>query len=250
MDRDYLVLRLIFVLAFGLLLNEVAAQKLKGDAVFLKSGSVVTGKIVQYDSLAGVKISNKCGIWLYQFNEIDSLGANPGVRYYTSKSKGYYNISSSGLLIGEGNTASGVLPSFTTINGYRFLPGLTSGIGVGYEYFDWSVLPVFADVRYFFVNEGFSPFLLAQGGYSFALEQNFDNNYWGNQVTKTYGGPMFGAGAGIRAGIARNSALLISLSYRFQKLSYDSQNYWELGTIRRYYTNYNRIALTVAFLFE
>ncbi len=241
---------ILLVLIFGLLLNEVAAQKLKGDAVFLNNGSVVTGRIIQNDSAAGVKISNKCGIWFYPYNEIDSVGANPGVRYYTSKSKGYYNISSVGLLIGEGNTASGVLPSFTTISGYRFLPGLTNGIGVGYEYFDWSVLPVFADVRYFFINEGFSPFLFAQGGYSFTLEQNFDNNYWGNQVTKTYGGIMFGAGAGIRAGIARESALLISLSYRFQKLSYDSHNYWDLGSSRRTFTNYNRIALTVSFLFE
>ncbi len=245
-----IVLGLIVLMNLGFPFQRAAAQKLRGEAVYLKNGSVVTGKIVQNDPLAGIKISNDCGIWLYSVSEIDSLGVNPYVRYYTAKTKGYYNISSVGLLIGEGNTAGPVLPSFTTINGYKFLPGLTSGIGVGYEYYDWSVLPLFADARYFFSNEGFSPFLLAQGGYSFSLEQNFDNNYYGNQITKTYGGPMFGAGAGIRAGIARHSALLISLSYRFQKLSYDSENYWEPGVERTSVTNYNRIALTASFLFE
>lgn len=240
----------MIVLAVGLLLQDVAAQKLKGDAVYLKNGSVVTGRIVHNDSAEGVKIANECGIWRYDHHEIDSMGVYSGGKYFTARPIGYFNISSAGLLFGQGENDNDVISSFTMVNGYKFLPELTTGIGVGYEYYDWGVLPMFADVRYFFDNEGFSPFLIAQGGYSFTLEQNLGNNYWGNQVTKTYGGLMFSAGAGIRAGIARHSALLISLSYRFQKLSYDSENYWESGTERRTYTNYNRIALAVGFLFE
>jgi len=239
------------LLLFGVIpAQEISAQKLKGDAVYLKNGSVVTGRIISNDSLAGVKISNDCGIWLYHFNEIDSLGSKPGGKYFVSKPKGYFNISSVGLLFGQGESGNEVAPSFTTINGYKFLPGLTGGIGVGYEYFDWGVMPLFADARYFFVKEGFSPFIFAQGGYSITLDQNVSDGNWGNQITKTYGGPLFSAGAGIRAGVAGHSALLMSISYRSQKLSYDSQNFWDWGTTRRYYTNYNRIALTVAFLFE
>lgn len=244
------VLGLIFILTIGLLLPEVAAQKSKGDAIYLKNGSIVTGKITQNDSLAGIKIENKCGIWLYQNHEIDSLGSKTGGKYFVAKPNGYFNISSVGLLFGQGESGADVVSSITMVNGYKLLPGFTGGIGLGYEHYDWGVLPLFADARYYFTNQGFSPFLFAQAGYSFTLEQNFENNNWGNQITKTYGGSMFSGGAGIRAGIARHSAILISLSYRFQKLSYDSFNYWDSGAARRTFTNYNRIALTVGFLFE
>jgi len=241
---------ILFCLTIGLPLQQVAAQKLKGDAVYLKNGSVVTGRILMNDGLTGVKIENKCGIWFYQLSEVDSVGSKPGGKYYIAKPAGYYNISSAGLLFGQGESGPDVATSLTTVNGYKFRPDMTGGIGVGYEHYDWGVLPLFADVRYYFNNEGFSPYLFAQGGYSFTLDQNFESDYYSDQITKTYGGGMFGGGAGIRAGIARHSALLISLSYRFQKLSYDYQNYWDYGTERRNETHYNRIALTIGFLFE
>ena len=61
---------------------------------------------------------------------------------------------------------------------------------------------------------------------------------------------MLGGGAGIRAGITRNTAFVMSISYRFQRLSYESENMWEPGYKRKTIQHYNRIAFTLGFLFE
>lgn len=241
---------LILVLAIGLLPTErVAAQKLKGDAVYLKNGSVIIGKITLNDSVLGIRIVNDCGIWLITPAEYDSIGIHQDTKYFKAKSKGFYNISTFGLLIGKGTYDNTPVPSFTTVNGYKFNSGFTCGIGTGYEYFDWSVLPLFADFRYYVLNEGFSPYIKAQAGYAFSIGKAASDN-WYYSIKETFGGPMLSIGAGIRAGFSRNSALLIGISYRFQELSYDEINYWESGTQRRVYTNFNRISFTVGFLFE
>jgi hypothetical protein len=238
---------LILVLAIGLLPQQkVAAQKLRGDAVYLKSGSVVTGRIMENDSINGLKIANDCGIWFYKLQEIDSIGPQTTGRFYRAKHKGYVNYSNVGLLFGYENFP---IPSLNMIHGYKFRPDLSGGLGIGYEYFDWGVMPVFADVRYFFHGQGFSPFLFGQAGYSITLERNTSNN-WGGSTKRSFGGPMLSAGAGIRAGISKNSAFIFSIAYRFQRLSHETINQWDLGTSRIIHTHYNRIAISIGFLFE
>jgi hypothetical protein len=238
---------LILILAIGLLPQQkAAAQKLRGDAVYLKNGSVVTGRIMENDSINGLKIANDCGIWLYTFQEVDSIGPQTTGRFYRAKQKGYVNYSNVGLLFGYENFP---IPSLNMIHGYKFRPDLSGGIGMGYEYFDWGVLPVFADVRYYFYGQGFSPYLLGQAGYSITLERNTSND-WGSSAKRSFGGPMLSAGAGIRAGISKYAAFTFSLTYRFQKLTHESSNQWDPGTSRIIHTHYNRIAFSIGFLFE
>jgi len=234
-------------LAIGLLPQQkAAAQKLRGDAVYLKNGSVITGSIVENDSLNGLKIANDCGIWLYTFQEIDSIGSQTTGRFYRAKQKGYVNYSNVGLLLGYENFP---IPSLNMVHGYKLRPDLSAGIGVGYEYFDWGVLPVFADVRYYFYDQGFSPYLLGQAGYSITLERKTSND-WSGSTKRSFGGPMLSAGAGIRAGISKYAAFTFSIAYRFQRLSSERNNQWEPGTSRIVVNHYNRIAVIVGFLFE
>jgi hypothetical protein len=238
---------LLLVFTFGLLpQNEAAAQKFRGDALYLKNGSVVNGRIIQNDSLDGIRIANDCGIWLYALNEIDSIGPQTTGRYYKTKSKGYVNYSSAGLLFGYENYP---IPSLMMVHGNKFSNDFSAGIGLGYEYFDWAVLPVFADLRYFFYEQGFSPFVIAQAGYAVTLERK-PESFWGGTKKRSFGGPMLSAGAGIRAGISRQTAFTLSITYRFQKLSHETSSQWEPGTFRKVHTHYNRIAVSVGFLFE
>jgi hypothetical protein len=238
---------LILVLAIGLLPQQkAAAQKIRGDAVYLKNGSIITGRIMQNDSLNGLKIANECGIWLINPGEFDSIGVQTYGRYFTAKPKGYTNISSAGLLFGYENIP---VPSITMVHAYKFSQGLLAGIGLGYEYFDWGVLPLFADARYYFYDEGFSPYIFGQAGYSITLERK-PVDFWGGSQERTFGGPMLSAGAGIRAGVSKHSAFTLSIAYRFQKLSYESFSNWEPETQRIVSNHYNRIAVTIGFLFE
>lgn len=237
-----LLFLLILVLTIGLLPQQkAAAQKLRSDAVYLKNGSVIIGHIIQNDSINGLKIANDCGIWFLKPNEIDSIGIHPRKGFFIAKPKGYINISNAGLLMGYENFP---VPSLTMVHGLKINPALSAGIGLGYEHFDRNVLPVFADVRYFFYTQGFSPYVYGQAGYSVTLERQLSD------FKRTFGGPMLSIGAGIRAGVAKHSAFMFSISYRFQKLSYKSNHPWEPGTMREVHTHYNRIAITLGFLFE
>jgi len=241
---------LILVLAIGLLpFEKVAAQKLRQSAVYLSNGSVVKGRIIQNDSIKGLRVSNDCGIWFYKPDEIDSIGMLHSASYFTAKDKGYYNITSFSLLLGKGAYDNTPIPSAITINGYKFLPLLATGIGVGYEYYNWGVMPLFADARLFIYDQGLSPFIFAQAGYAISFT-NTSYQDWYTTIVETFGGPMLSTGGGFRVGISGNTAFSLSVAYRYQKLSHDTSSYWEPETVNRVFTNYNRIALTVGFLFE
>ena len=119
---------LIISFATGLLpVNKAAAQNIRANAVFLKNGSVITGRIIQNDSIAGLKIKNTCGVWFYKPIEYDSIGHFPGGKYFIAKNKGYFNISGLGLLFGA---ESSPIPSIQMIQGYKFHPRLTTGLGL------------------------------------------------------------------------------------------------------------------------
>lgn len=237
---------LIISCASGLLpVNKAAAQKFRSNAVYLKNGSVITGRIIQNDGIAGVKIANKCGVWAFTTAEIDSIGWHRNESMFFTKQKGYFNHSAMGLLFGIDQSP---LPSITMTNGYKFHSKLFTGLGVGYEYYDWSVLPVFADIRYYITDHGFTPGFMVQAGFAFKLE-NLPVNMWESNK-KTFGGFLWSAGAGIKAGIARNTALTFNVSYRFQKLSYEWVNPWDPGSQSRSFTNYNRVTVNIGFLFE
>lgn len=237
---------LIISFASGLLsVKMAAAQNIRANAVFLKNGSVITGRITENDSIAGVKIANKCGVWAFTSTEIDSIGWHRNESVFFAKQRGYFNHAAMGLLSGIDQSP---LPSIIMTNGYKFHPKLYTGLGVGYEYYDWSVLPVFADIRYYLADHGFAPGFMVQAGYAFRLE-NVHGNFWEGDK-KTFGGFLWSAGAGIRAGIAKNTALTFNVCYRFQKLSYQWSNSWDPGTQNRTYTHYNRVAVSIGFLFE
>jgi len=244
--RSLFLFWLILVLTFGLLPQEAAAQKLRGNAVYLKNGNVVAGRIVQNDSIAGLKIANDCGIWFFEPNEFDSIGHFAGGNRFTAKKNGYTNLSYAGFLFGYETTPS---PSANMVHAWKFGKKVSVGAGLGYEYFDWAVLPVFSDVRYYFYPERFSSFIFGQAGYSFTLDRD-EQFWWGTETKRAPGGPMLSLGAGIRAGVAPKSAFIFSFAWRFQKLSSESTDMWNPGTTREIVNHYNRIAITVGFLFE
>ena len=135
---------------------------------------------------------------------------------------------------------------FRSINGYRFNERLSSGIGAGVEFFDIALAPVFIDLRYNFRKDAFTPFVALQGGYSFPLENTYYNNSF-----EYKGGVMFNPCVGIRTYFSNNSALVLSVGYRYQQVNSTRIYYngWEEVVAER--TNlYNRISVRLGFLFN
>jgi hypothetical protein len=240
-----MVLILLISLYF---LNDANAQRKSKDAVYLKSGSVIIGKLVQNDSLGGVKISNDCGIWFYNLQDVDSVRVISSLQSQELKKSGYYNLSSMGLLFGEGADGSHPFASLTTVNGWQFGQRVFTGIGLGYEFYEWGVLPVFADVKYFFKQDVVTPFISFKAGYSFPLSKRKSGSDYYTQYGQTYGGVLVNPEVGLLIPVGSSNAITVGVGYQYQELSYNEiQDYW-YAYEKRVYTNYNRISLRIGFL--
>ncbi|PKO97941.1 MAG: hypothetical protein CVU14_08690 [Bacteroidetes bacterium HGW-Bacteroidetes-9] len=242
-------LSVILVLLISLVLSKDAdAQHKNRDAVYLKSGSVIIGNVIQNDSLGVIKISNVCGIWLYNIQDVDSVGVISNAQTSVLKQSGYYNLSSIGLMFGEGANGYHPFASLTTVNGWQFGQRVFTGIGLGYEFYEWGVMPVFADIKYFFHQDVVTPFVSFKAGYSFPLSESKNNSDFYTQYGQRYGGVLVNPEVGLLIPVGSSNAVLIGIGYQYQELSNNETQYNWYSYEKRVYTNYNRISLRLSFL--
>lgn len=233
------------------------AQKINWSAIHLKNGSVIRGVILDdnYDKLK-LETYDK-SIWVFDKAEVDSIASVK--KFKTSdrievKYKGYYNISDVGLLFGN-RTGYYSAPTFVSaqmINGYRFMPNLSVGIGVGAEYIsNQTLLPVFGEVRYDLLKKSFTPFVTLQGGYGLPTKRGSDDYYSSYQY---FGGIMMNAAVGVKKYLAQNFGIVASLGFRHQQISYSYSYsyYWDEAYNNETFTKniYNRLAIRVGLVFN
>lgn len=246
------ILYFVLVLMGGLLLQKAAAQTFISDTVYLQSGGAVFGKIIQSDSLEGITIMNNCGIEKIHAQSIKRIARFVPKEKPERPPFGFFNFSSAGLLAGYGDNGFIPIPSLTSINGVQFNDKIFVGLGIGFEYYNWSAMPLFASGTYLLRPDEFSPYVSVKVGYTFALEKYSSINYNGYDM-RNFGGVMLSPEAGISIPIGESSNLLLGLGYHFQELSEEQPQYWSSQSDAlpsRVYTNYNRIALRVGFLFR
>lgn len=242
-------------LAFVLVLVTVAivssAQSGETVAIFLKGGDVRFGQIVQSDSLGNLGLLNECGLFQIKADDIDSISLK-STRVETRQT-GYYNITSVALLFGQGQDGFIPLPSLTMVNGWQINPNLFTGMGVGYEYYEWGVIPFFAEAKYMLTSDRVKPFCSLKLGYSIPAEKPSESSDYYNVITDYIGGVLVSPEAGIRIPMGYTNALMLSLGYHYQELSYKQtyQNwYYTTNTESTIHTNYNRISIKVGFMFR
>jgi hypothetical protein len=243
-----LVLFLCFVLPM-----QSQAQRLKQDAVFLKNGEMISGNILSQDSISGVKIENKCGIRIVPLHEIETIAnATKAMVGFNKIKQGYYNYSSLALLFGEGRDGYIPIPSLTMVNGYNFNGNFLAGIGIGYEYYDFAVMPLFLSAQYYFRSDFVTPFASMRLGYSIPLESTY-NQGWYYEKGKTHGGVSIAPELGVSIPAGSRSLLTVAVGYHHQQLSYDTWEYsWfrpEQGIFKKITTHYNRVSLRLGLTF-
>lgn len=227
------------------------AQTGKTSALFLKSGDVYFGNLKK-DDLGNIKLSNECGIFQFKESEVDSII----LKYrntITSREKGYYNYSSVGFLFGESNEVDRPVPSLTFVNGWQFSNRFFSGIGIGYEHYNWGVIPLFVQSQYMLGSEKLQPFGSFKIGYSFSAEKPEKSDYY-NPITKYHGGILLNPEVGVNISTGRTSSLVISLGYQFQQLSRDENpispwSYILYDYKRVIHTDFNRVSFRIGFMF-
>jgi hypothetical protein len=239
----FILLILVIISTLG-----ASAQSKKEVTVYLKSGDVIFGKVLSQDSLGNYRISNSCGITLLSSGEIDHIEKG-GFSRPDLKKSGYYNQSTFALLFGEGQDGFQPKPSLTMVNGWQWGQRFFAGFGLGYEHYDRGVMPLFAETKYMFGAESFSPFLSFRIGYAFPVENQKQTDYYGN-ITETYGGILLNPEAGIRIAVGSKSAFIAGIGYNYQELSYrETYNIWG-NYDKTVFTNFNRISVRLGFIFQ
>jgi hypothetical protein len=223
------------------------------DHVYLKSGSVIRGKILEIEPVDHVKIEDMCGnIWYYQIADVEKITREPfesaksSFQEPTGFSAGFVNMTSLGFLIGSSNNEQRAPFSLLMVNGYRTPKGLFAGVGTGVEFFSTNYLPLFIDLRGELLGTDVVPYVMIRGGYGLPLasdrsEYNISYEY--------SGGFLFGAGIGLKIRTRTHFAWDIELLYRYQETSnteiydYNSQEY-------EYSDIFNRIELRLGFYID
>jgi hypothetical protein len=106
-------------------------------------------------------------------------------------------------------------------------------LGTGVEAFHISMMPLFGDFRYYFLNDRFTPFINLKAGYAFPLENSKDVNR--NVALKSHAGVMGGIEFGYLKSLSNNTKFTFSLGYRYQHME-------QTGTMTQY--NYNSVDQT------
>ena len=250
MKPTKLPLRLVFIV-FTLFSLSLSAQEM--DHVYLNSGSVIRGHILEIEPVNHVKIEDLCGnIWYYQISEVNKITSEAFQQRSATKyspigfNKGFVNMTSMGFLVGSSSNAQVAPFSLVMVNGWRSELGLFAGLGVGVEFLSANYMPFFLDIRYDLFGTDVVPYLAAKGGYSVPLtsdHKEYDIEY------DYSGGVLFGFGLGLKIKTRNHFAWDMSLLYRYQETSYEEVYDWNNQSYT--YTDiYNRIEIRLGFYID
>ena len=180
------------------------------DHVYLKTGSLVRGKVLEIAPEEHLKIEDLSGnVWFFKISEVEKITSEP---YAGGKGSpggpfgfetGFVNMTSIGFLAGSANNEQVAPFSLLTVNGYRTPSGFFAGAGIGVEFLSTNYMPLFVDLRYELFGEDVVPYIVAKGGYSLPLnpeDSSYDLEY------KYSGGPLRGVGAGLQIKTRRQFA--------------------------------------------
>jgi hypothetical protein len=188
------------------------------DKLHLKDGSIFYGKIIETDNTETVRIEI-IGNNILSFNKSEVLKIEPN----TEKNHKKLSFGSSLQFFGGSSNNAGIAFSVS----YPVVQRLHAGLGSGLEFFDYQILPMYAEFKYDILPGRLTPFLYCRAGYSLPLSKGTNNGWY----TPTYtGGMLFAAGAGIQRSFSSSGSFFFAVGYRYQRLRSISNSYlWYSG---------------------
>ena len=164
----------------------------------------------------------------------------------------FNSLNQVGMLTGEkGPAATG-----QSINGMRYKTWF-AGVGIGLDGYEELTVPLFLDVRKYLWDKTSTPFVYADGGYHFFMDDT--DKKWGT-ITKYKGGLYYDVGFGYKLALKAKQALLLSAGYSFKELTKNEYTDLSLvdivctggpcdGFIGGYKYRLNRLSFKVGFQF-
>ena len=219
---DVHIKRCLASLALVFVTSLAFAQSELQDVVYLKSGSIIRGVIIEQVPNQSIKIETADrNVFVYQMEEIEKLAKEPyrgrGGRGLQS---GYKGIVEAGFAFGIGEFGMNRF-KLDFINAYQINPYFSLGLGIGARnYYDLNapvLVPIFADFRANFIDNLTSPYLSLGVGYSFDATNSFES--MGFYLNPTLGVTIM---------IHRNHSINVGVGYEMQRLNFfvtDWRNY-------------------------
>lgn len=183
------IMTVLFMVLFPLMLM---AQSEKEDVVYLKNGSMLRGQIIEGPDGYTLRIKTYGdNILRVKMEDVLKIKCRGRATDKSRQKTGYAIYTGIDILPGRSTTTVRI----QMINGYRFTPDFSVGIGLGYVPYNdpLGLIPVFLAGRYTLLERGISPFVILRTGYGISVLTDEDR-----PVESHHGGLMFNPGMGIR----------------------------------------------------
>jgi hypothetical protein len=172
-EMKKILLSVIFVLVMSVI---AFAQKDYQDVVYLKNGSIIRGVIIEQIPNVSIKIETVGeNVFFYKIDEIEKLTKEPEI--FVCLKKGYQFILEGGIAFCSGsNYRNYNYFNFNIINGYRFNPYFSVGLGIGSHFYSAAnqlIVPLYLDVRTNLTKSRVTPYLAFGIGYSLSASNDF-----------------------------------------------------------------------------
>jgi hypothetical protein len=260
MKKRFLVSAMAFFMALSLYPFLSMGQNNYEDVVYLKSGGIMHGMIIEQVPNVSLKIQTADrNVFVYKIEEIEKItkepvpgtqvnvqtnapvDVQPGIQKEAEgkpskpgidhiKQKGFTVIPE--LNMNRFDFANEGVILATTLKcsaGYLVNPHFSVGGGTGFELLDESCyIPFYGALRYNISKQAVSPYISADVGWASRIS---NNDY-------SRGGFMVNAAFGVKFFVSNKTALTISLGYQYQEYRYQSYyypDYYYYGCAPTYY---------------
>ena len=230
----------------------VSAQNLE-DVLYHSNGSVIRGKLLSQGPGGSIRILNHSGdIWSFSPEEVDSVKSEKVFNYeaFIFNQDGMeFSLSADLFMRSQGSTiGKPIVPGINLGTYYRKNSFFSGGIEAGINIYEWMVLPVTASLRIRTSERTASPFLRANVGYSFPLEERSDD---ADYSFDSKGGLNASAGMGFEKIINKDIAFIISIAYHYQALNYHLEPVNPIWVIERdRKESYSRLRVSVMYVIK
>lgn len=223
-------MKFFLFISFFICSSFLHAQNSTRDVVYLKSGTILKGKIVEEVPLVSYTIRTAdSSIFVVKLEEILKIvheelapaAKKAGNAYPLAK--GYECLAELGFGGATGLYGLNV-SKFTVVNAYRINKFMAAGLGIGFKYFTtdnsgFSVIPVFLDFRYKPFDKPISPYVGMSAGYGWDASHGFHD-----------AGFMYNPQIGLQLNTNKDFMLHLGVGYDIQQMRFATS--WNSYVIR------------------
>lgn len=237
---------LIFI-AFLLIISVPSPAQKTRDALYLRNGSVIYGKLLEIaDNNYRMEGSDK-SLFIFPSSDVEKF-VKETTAFSGRKSRGTGLSIEGGVLAGAQNNDLKAPFSFNILANYTVDVQNIVSLGTGVEFLNSTFTPLFFEYRRLMNEKRITPFIFLRGGALCHLGGNGDiddsNQYNYREYYK--GGASCGIGTGISWARDENETYL-SFGYRYAQTSYRQTDYNHVTYT--YKNSYNRLEIKFGFKF-